>query len=307
MAFLDETGLAELWSCIADKYDWLYQHCWGRRTNRIEHSVYMSASSGASSLSITGTGDTSSSATVYYSDSYTVSENGKFVLSNPSQVDVSYSGYTKAKSLIGKYHHFTSGESDELTYIPADATISRFWDPDVYVYYVTASKGERYRIKDETVVSEWTFLFSTDRSAHPDQELANEIEYRYFGVPFKNAITGAKVATGYYTGTGACGSSNPCTLTFDFHPKMVIVYSGTHYSPYAYTAYTGSSFGSSHQVFYAGATNFGVYNGNLETTTFSLSGNTLTWYSAKGSTTDSYTPSCQMNASGAIYRYIAIG
>ena len=34
---------------------------------------------------------------------------------------------------------------------------------------------------------------------------------------------GAKIATGSYTGTGTYGASNPCSLTFDFVPLVVIL------------------------------------------------------------------------------------
>lgn len=35
-------------------------------------------------------------------------------------------------------------------------------------------------------------------------------------------LGGAKIATGSYTGTGTYGSSNPCSLTFDFVPKVIM-------------------------------------------------------------------------------------
>ena len=34
---------------------------------------------------------------------------------------------------------------------------------------------------------------------------------------------GAKIATGSYIGTGTYGASNPCSLTFDFTPQIVII------------------------------------------------------------------------------------
>ena len=34
---------------------------------------------------------------------------------------------------------------------------------------------------------------------------------------------GAKIATGSYVGTGTYGSSNPCSLTFDFEPKLLFI------------------------------------------------------------------------------------
>ena len=37
--------------------------------------------------------------------------------------------------------------------------------------------------------------------------------------------TKARIQTGSYVGTGTYGASNPCSLTFDFVPKMVYIYS----------------------------------------------------------------------------------
>ncbi|WP_298020986.1 hypothetical protein, partial [uncultured Dysosmobacter sp.] len=38
------------------------------------------------------------------------------------------------------------------------------------------------------------------------------------------AVSGAaKIQTGSYVGTGTYGESNPCSLTFDFSPKLVII------------------------------------------------------------------------------------
>lgn len=39
------------------------------------------------------------------------------------------------------------------------------------------------------------------------------------------AMGGAKIQTGSYTGTGTYGSSNPCSLTFDFVPQLFTLFS----------------------------------------------------------------------------------
>lgn len=52
----------------------------------------------------------------------------------------------------------------------------------------------------------------------------------------------AKIAVGYYVGTGTWGQSNPTRITFDFDPKVVIIYKRTIFSgdpassPYDVTA-----------------------------------------------------------------------
>ena len=33
----------------------------------------------------------------------------------------------------------------------------------------------------------------------------------------------AKIQTGSYVGTGTYGASNPCSLTFDFEPKLILI------------------------------------------------------------------------------------
>ena len=36
--------------------------------------------------------------------------------------------------------------------------------------------------------------------------------------------SGAKIAVGSYVGTGTYGASNPCSLTFDFPPQLVVIF-----------------------------------------------------------------------------------
>ena len=38
------------------------------------------------------------------------------------------------------------------------------------------------------------------------------------------AANSVKCATGTYTGTNTSGSSNPCSLTFDFVPKLLVIF-----------------------------------------------------------------------------------
>ena len=312
MAFLDETGLAELWSIIKGEFSVFYQHYWLRRTVSTSNEASVTATYDGSYKLFLYTGDKSSTKnTYYYADSYTVSGTN-LVLNNPATATPYYSSKASVDVLKGKYccaaADMTDGVSNYLYYIRPDATATQYTDYD-NTFGFEFDQGNKYKVVEVTTYSEWERLSSPDASAYPSSGVVGNEEYMYVGVPFENATSPhIQVATGSYVGTGASGSNHPCALTFDFAPKMVIVYSGDSYGPYANTAYTGSSWGTSHQVFYAGSTRFSVYNGYHATTTFSLSGNTLTWYSAyNGSSVTSSAGGCQMNAGGNTYHYIAIG
>ena len=46
----------------------------------------------------------------------------------------------------------------------------------------------------------------------------------------------AKIQTGSYVGTGTYGASNPCSLTFDFTPKIFLNNCGDNFTSVAYGA-----------------------------------------------------------------------
>lgn len=95
--------------------------------------------------------------------------------------------------------------------------------------------------------------------------------------------SGVKIQTGSYVGTGTYGESNPNTLTFDFEPKLVMVVSQNSYS-----------FGTNSGIAWMGQP--GASNGKI----FTLSGNSLSWYSSDGTAS-------QLNNDGSIYYYFALG
>lgn len=71
-------------------------------------------------------------------------------------------------------------------------------------------------LKDTTAA-----LYGLTVSAVPDEVLA--AIKSLIDAANANANTKAKIQTGSYVGTGTYGSSNPCSLTFDFVPRMVVV------------------------------------------------------------------------------------
>lgn len=102
---------------------------------------------------------------------------------------------------------------------------------------------------------------------------------------------GAKIQTGSYVGTGTYGSSNPCSLTFDFEPKVLLVEpKGMTGGPPCITLVCGVEL--SQILIFENQRTF------LQTT---WSENTVSWY------TNSADAVSQLNGNGNLYHYCAIG
>ena len=107
----------------------------------------------------------------------------------------------------------------------------------------------------------------------------------------------ARIQTGSYVGTGTYGSSNPCSLTFDFMPQLFILFgkanSNANYRNMIIAIKGGTQLafmiGSGSNPSEAGASGL----------TFSWGSKTLNWYA----TSLGY----QLNASGVTYNWLAAG
>lgn len=117
-----------------------------------------------------------------------------------------------------------------------------------------------------------------------------------FNEKFQQAIDeavsrGVKIEVGSYVGTGTYGKTNPNSLTFGFEPKLVLI--GEVGWNYFTVLFNGIG------IVMAGGS-------NIKMTSTSFSGKTVSWYNI-----DEYTGSpkyrVQMNESGFVYHYIAIG
>lgn len=113
---------------------------------------------------------------------------------------------------------------------------------------------------------------------------------------FNTANSKARIVTGKYVGTGTFGPKNPCSLTFDFTPKILLMHMrGT----YAYSDSTHC------MVFVWGITNgFDVGTAGDRDNNVTYSGNTISWYNTTGNLASA--PK-QLNGSGTTYWYTAIG
>ena len=121
-----------------------------------------------------------------------------------------------------------------------------------------------------------------------------------------------RVETGSYKGTGTNGVDNPNSLTFDFAPKIVIVFSASYKAYAGDVNYLKGYYSVDKQEFLYGGSGFSVFydTAAIAPTTYAFNGNTLTWHNSFTHATEAnwikgY--AMQMNASGATYHYIAIG
>lgn len=110
-----------------------------------------------------------------------------------------------------------------------------------------------------------------------------------------------RIATGSYVGTGTYGSSNPCSLTFSFTPRILII--ENPFSTGTTTTVNG----------YSNVTPCIAINGQTEgflwitrsstdeRSYFTWSGTTVSWY------TNASSADMQLNSNGTTYHYVAIG
>lgn len=175
-------------------------------------------------------GAKANSATGYdisYSSDITVDlENKTVSLKEPiSTVWVSYNNKSNADVLAGKY--FISDYDSIIYYATPGVTATSEYNYDSNQYYV-------YILAKSCVVDDilgnFEFIQSSNRNAYPDSGVQNGYEYQYLGVPFENAVTAPKIATGSYIGTGTYGSSNPNTISLPGTPILLVIESNFLYA-----------------------------------------------------------------------------
>lgn len=124
-------------------------------------------------------------------------------------------------------------------------------------------------------------LFGLDANAVPDEVLAL--------IP-EQINEKARTATGSYKGTGNYGAGNPNSLTFDFTPKIVLLWGDAQWDEYIGTAVKGNrvtpvsiyTWGSS--GFYASSFTYDHTTTNTDINLLygynivSVNGNTMSWY-----------------------------
>lgn len=124
--------------------------------------------------------------------------------------------------------------------------------------------------------------------------------YEYLAGRFVPCMS-ATMAAGTYVGTGTFDRDNPCTLTFDFPPKLVWIYrDDMHSSLFAQFGATTNS--------REGYINDTYTPGHIEDF-FTWDGFSFSWYSEVSSYQGQGEPegTMQLNEEGVTYHYLAIG
>lgn len=248
---------------------------------------------------------------------------GTVTLKNPQTIQFA-SNLNNVGTVLQPYipcyiSNLAGGDASAVYYFPdgalvKDADISKLAITDYYrgddneYYYVgltptaymssgaVSAKKITSRKITHTGVST-TYVYSGDRNAYPDSGTVNGITYTYLGIPFDNAVTASKIATGSYVGTGTYGINNPNSLTFDFEPKIVLIKPSTNGTLSKYWMCFTNGLGTSGGGLVWGSESY-TFGYKVS---YSFYGNTVQWY-----TTDvRSTP--QANDADTTYGYIAIG
>ena len=255
-------------------------HCW----ERTSHNFQLTYGEATTTILCSSTDRGSSTATISYSSSVNIGDDGVLSLVNPSTITVNMDS-PGGTTLAGKYFKIGSA----IYYADTDASASTRIQGSYY-QVIIADKTKLVSVYDNTVQD---FVRSTNRNAYPDSGSSGGYEYQYRGVPFYNASrVPVGIATGSYVGTGKSGSSNKNSLTFDFAPKFVYVMPSSN-------GYDGKRL-----FLIRDCTKSASGTASSTENTIEWSGNTVSWYGGVGQTSHI---EGQLNVSGTTYRYFAIG
>lgn len=221
-------------------------------------------------------------AIIKYGASVSVTDTGTASIANESELTVtSDSSQSAVDKLKGKFFRFS-----QLPFSSSAFSVGEFYFFPANTVFTKQSSGNWYASKYQTVTS------------HGKTEPEYTIEY--LGCLGDKA----RVQVVSYVGTGTYGSSNPCSLTFDFPPKVVMFLRGYKKGSTQFGHLTASHSDDNKVVTPESlATTYTRYNGFGgpfgSYAKKSEDGKTIFWYNEQ--------PSTQGNDTGYTYYFLAIG
>lgn len=197
-----------------------YLYCWKKRSNVLEiiedsyPKLYLYTGSSSESVS-----------TIQYASGYTYDEltNTWALKDVVGTINVSSSNYTSLNAAAGYYVKCNAVKVDTTLYKATEnpfvakvttATGSDTSDASPGSNYFIAFSGDRASAK--RALGEWEYVYSSNFNAYPKNQILNDVEYVYLGVPNDNALEGKKIFIGKYEGTG----TKVYTLYFPFKPDV---------------------------------------------------------------------------------------
>lgn len=293
----------------------MMQHAWRRK-----HTSYIEVKTAAPTAWSTAPGVFDGyPVTASYSKSISISSDGTITLVNATTEKITADNFES--KVLGKYVTGLSTNdpgtsTNTIYYINSDATTGR---ANVNTTGVTAKpyiKSGAFVIN--AIASEVTdYVVSPERNTYPDSGEFDGKEYAYIGVPFENLFYAPQIETGSYNGTGASGSGNANSLTFDFAPRIIILthayynvdeINGGGWWDLINRGFAYGTSGKNTQIIinadtlttsYKSGLGFAVEGSYTPSAKKSADGKTITWYGSNAAS--------QANQSSFIYYYIAIG
>lgn len=111
-----------------------------------------------------------------------------------------------------------------------------------------------------------------------------------------------RIQTGSYVGTGTYGESNPCSLTFNFEPIMILFLNASHLEDENFPLFLTPNMTKSKLYNDAYQQSPSRYYWCLDSVTWSNNNKKVSWYS-KGAPSWEVGPEWQMNISNQVYNY----
>lgn len=212
---------------------------------------------------------------------------------NADAIDAALKGLEDGKADIGPDGKVPAEQLPEIQKITVDDALSGTSTNPVQNKVVKAALDQKAASQHTHSVSNITGVLPASKGGTGVQSLSALAE----------AMKAAKVQTGSYVGTGTYGDENPCSLTFEFAPKLVWIvgylnnggqYHFSESSSYHYHVFCGEI-----PTTYTSGCGLGSESSSYGKR--SADGKTIYWY------TTGSDASLQFNRTGYVYYYIAIG
>lgn len=197
-----------------------YLYCWKKRSNVLEITedsypeLYLYTGSSSGSVSA-----------IQYASGYTYDEptNTWALKDVVGTINVSASNYTSLNAAAGYYVKCNAVKVDTALHTATENPFVAKVTTATGSATSAATPGSNYfitfsgvRASAKRVLGDWEYVYSSNFKAYPKNQIVNDVEYVYLGVPNDNALEGKKIFIGQYKGTG----KKKFVLYFPFTPDI---------------------------------------------------------------------------------------